>query len=99
MSELVVDLSPYLDLRCCAQVGHALRAARKRASLTQTQAAERVGVSRKWISDAENGKQGVQLGLLLALVTTLGYRVDLVPCGESSSGLETNSQNLDRSEP
>ena len=44
--------------------------------MTQAAFAAEMGVSRKWLSEVENGKQTVELGLVLAVFRRLG--LDLV---------------------
>lgn len=44
--------------------------------MTQEVFAAEVGVSRKWLSEVENGKPTVELGLVLAVLRELGF--DLV---------------------
>lgn len=61
------------------EVGAALRAAREGQGLTQAEAASAAGVSRKWLSEAENGKAAVSLGLVLGVLDALGYEVEFVP--------------------
>ena len=66
-------------LRRCDQLGSAVRAVRRERGLTQAGAAALAGVSRKWLSDVENGKSGAEVGLLLRLLDVLGYEVELHP--------------------
>ena len=54
-------------------VGRSIRDARKTNGLTQAQLAAQAGVSVKWLSDAENGKSTVELGLVMEVLGHLGY--------------------------
>lgn len=51
----------------CAMIGGDLRALRKMKGLTQSQAAETVGVSRYTLTRIEGGDMGVALGTIVAL--------------------------------
>lgn len=61
------------------EVGTALRAAREDLGLTQAEVAAASGVSRKWLSEAENGKAAVSLGLVLGVLDAMGYEVEFAP--------------------
>jgi len=49
----------------------AVRGKRHALDLSQEQVAERAGVSRKWLSEFEQGKVNVELGLVLRLLEVL----------------------------
>jgi len=51
--------------------------ARKEAGLTQQQLAQRLQVSRKWLSSVENGKEDVNLRLAHNVLSELGYSLRL----------------------
>ncbi len=55
-----------LDL-LCTKIGHDLRTLRKARGLSQTEAANSVGVSRHTLCRIENGDMGVALGTIVAL--------------------------------
>ena len=55
------------------EVGRSIREARKTSGLTQAQLAAKAGVSVKWLSNAENGKPTVELGLVMEVLGHLGY--------------------------
>ena len=63
-----------VSLRNPAAVGSALRAIRLSKGLTQAEAAEAAGVSRKWVCDAERGKPSMDVGLVIALLKAMDYR-------------------------
>lgn len=51
------------------------RDGRARAGWSQTELAERVGVSRQWISMVENGKTSVEFDLVVGALQALGCRL------------------------
>jgi HTH-type transcriptional regulator / antitoxin HipB len=57
------------------QFGMAIRQARKRAALTQAEAAALCGVSTPFLSHLENGKATIQLDKALHVATQLGLRL------------------------
>lgn len=63
----------------CDLMGGAIKSLRNARSLTQAQLAAKAGVSRKWLSEFENGKDTVELGLFLRLLKGLDYRIELHP--------------------
>ena len=65
-------------LRYPADVGDAIRAERRNRQMTQAAFAAEMGVSRKWLSEIENGKQTVELGLVLAVFRRLGFNLAVV---------------------
>jgi transcriptional regulator with XRE-family HTH domain len=54
-----------------------VKLARQEASITQAELARRTHVSRKWLSELENGKEDVNLGMVLRLLSELDYSLDL----------------------
>lgn len=67
-----------MRVRTAQDIGLMIRAQRRKLGLDQRSLAERVGVSRQWIVDAEKGKQRAPVGLLLRTLDTLGLRVSIV---------------------
>lgn len=61
-----------------SDLGFALRQLRERSGTTQSELAGVAGVGRKWLSQLENGKATAEIGLILRLVHTLGYEVELL---------------------
>jgi len=51
------------------------RDGRARAGWSQSELAQRVGVSRQWISLVETGKTSVEFDLVVGVLHILGYRV------------------------
>ncbi len=66
-----------MRLRTPLDIGQAIRDRRRRLGWDQDDLATRVGVSRKWLIDVEQGKPGAPIGLLLRTLDTLGLRVSL----------------------
>jgi y4mF family transcriptional regulator len=55
----------------------ALRGYRLARGLTQGAVAASAGVSRKFVSDVESGKDTIEVGKLMALISALGLTLDL----------------------
>lgn len=53
-------------------LGRALRALRRKAGLTQAQAAERIGLRAQFISEVERGQRGMRWHTLTATVRAYG---------------------------
>jgi HTH-type transcriptional regulator/antitoxin HipB len=66
-------------LRTPIDLGSAIRDRRRELHLDQSDLAMQVGVSRKWIIDAEKGKPRAEIGLLLRTLDVLGLRLSLEP--------------------
>lgn len=61
-------------MRTAADVGAAVRAARRAQGLTQAQLAERAGVGRQWLVALEKGHDRAELGKAIAVLAALGLR-------------------------
>lgn len=57
----------------------AVRAKRRTLGLSQAQVAMRAGVSRKWLSEFEQGKVKAELGLVLRLLDSLDLQFSVEP--------------------
>jgi HTH-type transcriptional regulator/antitoxin HipB len=66
-------------LRTPVDLGSAIRDRRQQLNLDQSDLAKQVGVSRKWIIDAEKGKPRAEIGLILRTLDVLGLRLSLEP--------------------
>lgn len=64
-------------LESVADLGLALRAARKTAGVRLDDLADMAGVSKQFVSDVEYGKQTVQLGLVLKLLAEMGLHLSI----------------------
>ena len=77
------------------RVGRSLRAARRQAGLTQAETAAQAGVSRESLSLIENGRRGVQIETLNAVLDVLGYKIAFLP----RSAREQQARDRARSYP
>lgn len=59
-------------------LGAALQGLRQSSGLTQGALAARAGVSRKWISEMENGKATAEIGLVCRAFECLGAHLEVV---------------------
>ena len=62
-------------IRSAKEMGVLVRSERERRRWSQTQLAERVGVSLPWISQFERGKPTAQIDLVLKTLAALGIRL------------------------
>lgn len=60
-----------MRIRTAADIGQAVKAARRQQGRTQAQLAESIGASRKWIVDLEAGRSTGDLGLILRVLNAL----------------------------
>jgi y4mF family transcriptional regulator len=56
-------------------IGAIFRAYRREHKLSQTDLADRLSVSQRWVSHVENGKPTLQLGLVLRVFNELGIEL------------------------
>lgn len=61
-----------MRIRTASEIALLVREARVRQSISQDELAARAGVSRKWVSELESGKDSVELGLALRALNVLG---------------------------
>lgn len=78
------------NIQTTAQLGDALRSARKRLGLTQPQLALAAGVGVRFIVDLESGKPTVRLESVLRVIDALGGTLQL--SGLASSAYETQAE-------
>ena len=62
-----------------ALLGARLKEARLKAGLSQTELGERIGASRFWVAEFENGKETVELGLVLRALSAAGVVLLIAP--------------------
>ena len=79
------------NIQTTAQLGDALRSARKRLGLTQPQLALAAGVGVRFIVDLESGKPTVRLESVLRVIDALGGTLQL--SGLASSAHETQAES------
>lgn len=66
-----------VTIQSVADLGLALRAARKSTKVRLDDLADMAGVSKQFVSDVEYGKPTVQLGLVLKLLSEVGLPLTL----------------------
>jgi HTH-type transcriptional regulator / antitoxin HipB len=59
-------------IRTPVELGATLKDRRRRLHLGQQDLAAKVGVSRRWVIEAEKGKPGTEIGLIFRALTVLG---------------------------
>jgi HTH-type transcriptional regulator/antitoxin HipB len=64
-----------MRIRTPKDIGATIREGRRGLALDQATLAERVGVSRLWISQVERGKPGASMGLVLRTFSVLGIEL------------------------
>ena len=79
-----------------ADFGHFIRAERHRQGFTQAELAARLGVSRKWLSEAENGKPTIEVGLAMAALRELGHMLRAAPRPEPEFDIDAHLEALRR---
>jgi transcriptional regulator with XRE-family HTH domain len=65
----------YMLIRDGRELGELVLDGRRRLGWSQSELAKRVGASRYWVSEFENGKVTVEVGLVLSALSELGYGV------------------------
>ncbi len=71
-----------MQLRTVRDIGAVLRERRRALGLSQGELAERIGVSRLWVSEIERGKPRAELALVLRALDAVGVRLAV---GETSA--------------
>lgn len=66
-----------LSIQAPADIGQAIRAARKRQGLTLVNCAAANGVSVRFLSELERGKPGASLGAVLKIARSVGLHLFL----------------------
>lgn len=66
-----------MRIKTAETLGQLVQDQRKQRGWSQTQLAEKVGVSRLWISQLENGKESVEFGLVLKTIRALDLLLDV----------------------
>ena len=77
-----------IEARTVAKIGETVKKVRKEQKVTQVQLAQLSNVGYRFVLDLEAGKETIQLGKALAVMETLGMRVnlDLPPGSEVENG-------------
>jgi y4mF family transcriptional regulator len=84
-----------MTIRSIRDLSAAVRGRRKDLGWSQTQLAERAGVSRKWIYEFEAGKPTGELGLLLRVLDALGLDLQLTPHSDADASAGGDTVDLD----
>lgn len=66
-----------MRIKTVENLGQLVSDQRKQRGWSQTQLAEKVGVSRLWISQLENGKESVEFGLVLKTLRALDLALEV----------------------
>ena len=80
------------------QFGSALRSLRLHRGMTQAELAAKAQVTRKWLSQVENGKRTAELGLVCRIVDVLGCEIHLVSAAAPKVDLEAHIAALTSAE-
>ena len=83
-----------IPLRTPQDLGALIRERRRQEGLDQRALAERVGVSRQWIIEAEQGKPRAAIGLLLRTLDVLGVTL-AVDEGTADTGPAPRAPDID----
>lgn len=77
-----------VEAQTVAKIGETIKKVRKEQKVTQVQLAQLSNVGYRFVLDLEAGKETIQLGKVLAVMETLGMRVnlDLPPGSEVGNG-------------
>lgn len=71
-----------------SELGAAIQGLRRSAGLTQAELAGRARVSRKWISEMENGKATAEVGVVCHVLEALGAHIEVVVAHPRDAVLE-----------
>ncbi len=71
-----------MRLHTTNDVGLYVRDARRRMGLTQVELAQQAGVTRRWVSSLERGRDRVDLSLVLRVLDVLDLSLDVTTEGE-----------------
>lgn len=77
-------------------IGSNIRKARMRASLTQEEMSERIGVTPQYLSDLERGLVGTSIPTLIRICTDLNVSADFILFGSSKEDYQTNSTLIEK---
>lgn len=74
-----IDRAKHIRVRDTAELGALIRLLRLRAGFTQAEAADLLGVGRRWYNDLENGKETIRIGMVFEVLESFN-------CGLTLSG-------------
>jgi transcriptional regulator with XRE-family HTH domain len=92
----LLETPPYAVERALKALGTNLRTARVRRKLTLENLAQRVGVSRRILSDVERGKPSTGIGIYVAALWALGLLDHLSPVADPTKDAEGLALTLAR---
>jgi HTH-type transcriptional regulator/antitoxin HipB len=78
------------EISSVADIGQAIRRARKSQGLTQQDFADIVGVGVRFLSELENGKRTAEVGLVLDVLAAAGFELVLTGRGWSTPAPEAS---------
>ena len=84
----LLEAPPYAVERSLKTLGSNLRTARVRRKLTLEDLAQKVGVSRRILSDVEKGKPSTGIGIYVAALWALGLLDHLSPVADPTKDAE-----------
>jgi HTH-type transcriptional regulator/antitoxin HipB len=79
-----------MRIRTPTDLGALIRDYRNRLGHDQKSLAEKVGVSRQWIVEVEQGKPRAEIGLLLRTISALGIALDAGPDSKEPKNKSTS---------
>ena len=85
-----------VPLNNAGDFGAFIRWARERAGITQADLASQVDVSRKWLSEVENGKATAEIGLVLDVLRQLRFVIQAGEAPEPSVDVDALLDTLTR---
>ena len=68
-----------IETHTVAKIGEVVKKVRKEQKVTQVQLAQLSNVGYRFVLDLEAGKETIQLGKVMAVMETLGVRINLDP--------------------
>ena len=68
-----------IEAHTVAKIGEVVKKIRKEQKVTQVQLAQLSNVGYRFVLDLEAGKETIQLGKVMAVMETLGVRINLDP--------------------
>lgn len=68
-----------IEAHTVAKIGEVVKKIRKEQKVTQVQLAQLSNVGYRFVLDLEAGKETIQLGKVIAVMETLGMRINLDP--------------------
>lgn len=68
-----------MQIRKMTDLALLIRDQRRKQKMSQAALAQRMGVSRRWVNNVEQGKESAQLGLVIRALDTLGLSVYVEP--------------------